>query len=154
MDWCALLKRKLHNATMLPRREWRVLLEAWVMLLAVDAGLRVLSFAALQKCCALVRSRGPKLTPEQAREHVDALQRMTDLAARNYLHSVLCLQRALALQRLLGRRGIRAELRIGVRKEIGQLHAHAWLEYEGQPLAEPASVRSGFTPLLARIAGQ
>ena len=43
-----------------------------------------------------------------------------------------CLRQALALQDMLGRRGLGTQLRLGVRKEAGDLLAHAWLEYQGQ----------------------
>jgi len=32
---------------------------------------------------------------------------------------------------MLAHSGIATELKIGVRKEAGQLSAHAWLEYQG-----------------------
>jgi hypothetical protein len=44
-----------------------------------------------------------------------------------------CLARSLVLTRLLARRGIPAKLVIGARAEPDFL-AHAWVEYEGQPV--------------------
>jgi len=46
-----------------------------------------------------------------------------------------CLIKSLVLTRLLARRGIRADLVIGVRREDG-LQAHAWLEKDGVALID------------------
>jgi Transglutaminase-like superfamily len=47
-----------------------------------------------------------------------------------------CLARSLVLTRLLARRGIPAKLVIGARGEPSFL-AHAWVEYDGQPVLSP-----------------
>jgi hypothetical protein len=47
-----------------------------------------------------------------------------------------CLARSLVLTRLLARRGIPAKLVIGARAAPDFL-AHAWVEYEGQPVLSP-----------------
>jgi hypothetical protein len=48
-----------------------------------------------------------------------------------------CLIRSLVLSRLLARRGISAELVIGVRSGA-EFAAHAWLEYDGRPVLPSA----------------
>lgn len=58
-----------------------------------------------------------------------------------------CLTESLALWWLLRRRGIRAELRLGVRRILGPLESHAWVEHEGEPLNDTADVRRIFEPL-------
>ena len=45
-----------------------------------------------------------------------------------------CLAQSLVLRRLLARRGLHSELIIGVRREDDAFDAHAWVEYDGQPL--------------------
>jgi hypothetical protein len=47
-----------------------------------------------------------------------------------------CLARSLVLTRLLGRRGIPAKLVIGAQAAPDFL-AHAWVEYDGQPVLSP-----------------
>ena len=59
-----------------------------------------------------------------------------------------CLPRALALQRMLARRGIVAALRIGVRKEAATLAAHAWVEVDGRAVGEPEAIEESFRALL------
>lgn len=51
---------------------------------------------------------------------------------------MVCLPQSLALQALLRRQGLSAELRIGVRRADGKLQAHAWVEHAGSPLGETA----------------
>ena len=50
-----------------------------------------------------------------------------------------CLKHALIFCRVRRRRGLSAELRIGVQKEDGVFGAHAWVEHDGQALLPPGS---------------
>jgi hypothetical protein len=47
-----------------------------------------------------------------------------------------CLDRAIALAWLLSRRGLAADLRIGVRKDGASIGAHAWIEHDGVVLLD------------------
>jgi len=51
-----------------------------------------------------------------------------------------CLVRSLSLWAILLRRGIHADLRIGVRRSGEAIQGHAWLEIEGIPVNEKGSV--------------
>jgi hypothetical protein len=62
------------------------------------------------------------------------LARLVSIAANHGPYRATCLRQSLALWWLLRRRRIPAELRIGVRKEQGELQAHAWVEHNGQAL--------------------
>ena len=124
-----------------------LLLQAWVLLLAVDLGLRVLPFRRVQALVARGQ-RGAGDTPAGEAAATSArLERLVGIAARHHLYPMRCLRRALALQWLLGRRGIAAELRLGVRKEADHLAAHAWLECAGRPLGEPPDIDARYVPL-------
>lgn len=57
-----------------------------------------------------------------------------------------CLPRSLVLVRLLRRRGLAAELRIGVAKPGETLAAHAWVEHGGVALAETDAARGAYAP--------
>jgi hypothetical protein len=65
-------------------------------------------------------------------------------AARRSPFPVTCLTRSLVLEWLLRRQGVECELRIGIRCTRGQLDAHAWIEYEGEPINDVAHIRSEF----------
>lgn len=58
-----------------------------------------------------------------------------------------CLVRATTLRRHLVAAGLDATVRIGVRRDGAQLDAHAWVEVDGQPVAEPLAHVAGFLPL-------
>jgi len=53
-----------------------------------------------------------------------------------------CLLESLAIWWLLRRRGIAADLVLGVRTIMGPFEAHAWVEHKGRPLNDIPSVRS------------
>jgi len=60
----------------------------------------------------------------------------------------------LALHQWLREEGLPSELRIGVRKDDGELRAHAWVELGGLVVNDGAGAVAAFTPLrsLASIA--
>jgi len=72
--------------------------------------------------------------------------RMVGIAARRGLLETNCLKRALVTWWLLARKGIASEIKFGINKKVsGGLHAHAWVECGGRPLAEPVQVQQQFT---------
>jgi hypothetical protein len=48
--------------------------------------------------------------------------------------AINCLPRALALQRMLRKRGASGTVRFGVKRQGNEIRAHAWLELEGKVL--------------------
>ena len=69
------------------------------------------------------------------------------VAYRFPLYRPSCLTRALVLHHLLLRRGIPAELRLGVSTAGGQFAAHAWVEHDGQVLNDSPAVTRQYAPL-------
>lgn len=132
-------------------RAWRALdredrgsfVRAWAYLLLADLAVRVLPVHRVE---ALLRRLGGR-----SGRPVDPgrLARLVGAASRHHLWPMTCLPRSLALQALLRRHGISADLRIGVRREAGELRAHAWIEQAGRPVGEPADVELRFQPLAA-----
>jgi hypothetical protein len=59
----------------------------------------------------------------------------------------VCLEQSLALYVLLRRRGVPAELRLGVTPS--PFHAHAWVEVDGAPVNEDAETVAKFLPMPA-----
>jgi hypothetical protein len=91
--------------------------------------------------------RGPAIGEAGIRD----LVRWVDRAGR-YVPGGTCLARSLALVWLLRRRGIAAELRIGVNTDDGFL-AHAWVERDGAALSDPQRIAeryAAFTSLRGR----
>ena len=119
--------------------ELRLLLAASALLPAVALRLRLEGFSRL-------RSRVERVSGERDALTVDRIARLVDIAARHAPLRVGCLSRALTLQWILRRRGIDADLRVGVRKQGDRIDAHAWVEHAGIPLMESAGVAQRFAP--------
>jgi hypothetical protein len=59
-----------------------------------------------------------------------------------------CLVRASALRELLAADGVPAAVvRIGVRRGAAGFEAHAWVELDGMPIAEPDGLAGAFASL-------
>ena len=139
-----LSRLKLLKLRQLSGKEIRLLAEAWWALLLADLSLRVLPLPRVQRMLAGSPS------PPSAKRDLD-LQRtawLVHVAARHHILPIRCLQRALALQRVLSKRGLVTDLKIGVQRRDGNLFAHAWLEADGLPLAESEEIDRRFPPLL------
>lgn len=115
-------------------RELGSLIRAWTYLLVADVALRFMAFPRVERLLALLTGGRQR----QAALSAGRLATLVSAAARHHLRPMTCLPRALALQALLRRNGIQAELRIGVRREAGDLQAHAWIEAAGSPVGEPS----------------
>jgi hypothetical protein len=138
-----MMLRKLRAGLNLSRQERAIAARAWARLLVADLLLRFLPLPRVQKLLAARprRRRGETAVP------ASRVLRAVDLAARHHLYPMHCLQRALVLQSMLGAYGVHTDLRLGVRREAGELRAHAWIEHEGQPLGESPDVEREFSPL-------
>jgi hypothetical protein len=85
--------------------------------------------------------------PGAAQPALDELKRtgaLVNAAAHRILGPDNCLTRSLYLWWLLRRRGVRCELRIGVRMVDGALEAHAWVEHDGIPVNDRDDVGETF----------
>ena len=154
MNSCKWMRHRLGTALTFSWHEWWILWQAWVLLLVVDLGLRVLPFRQVQKFVALARRDARDLQADEASVAIRCQQRLVSIAGRYHLYPMRCLPRALVLHRLLGQCGITTVLRIGVHKEACQMSAHAWLEYDGRPIGEVQGITAYFAPLIAQGAGR
>lgn len=112
-------------------------------LLAVKLGLKLAGFGrTFAAANRLVRDRGcesatPLVLAEAARG--------VALVAAFYPGRALCLEQSLTLWWLLRRRGVDAELRLGVQPY--PFGAHAWVEHGGEPVNENPELVRTFTIL-------
>jgi hypothetical protein len=135
------------------REQWRSLAPAerrllpWLaaLLPLVGAALRLLGYHRTR--ALLERLSRPPQRPIPAdpgatttADTAQRLARLVGIAANHGPYRATCLRQSLALWWLLRRRGIPAELRIGVRKQQGELQAHAWVEHQGQALNDGQGV--------------
>ena len=84
-----------------------------------------------------------------ALQHGQTLAKLTNIAARHSFYRSNCLVQSLTLKRLLWRRGIKSQLRIGVRRHQGRFEAHAWVEFAGAPVNDIGNVKEHFVPFEA-----
>lgn len=121
-----LLKRSVASVPRAPR-----LPSCLALLALVDASVRLLG---LRRTLALVRRlAGGRPARRDAALLAETTRRLI-LAAAFYPRRALCLEQSLTLCVLLRRRGIPAELRLGVQRL--PFYAHAWVEVDGQPIDE------------------
>jgi len=72
------------------------------------------------------------------------------IAASRRVPGATCLTQSLALHCLLTRAGHHSQLRIGANKDqAGKFQAHAWVEYNGEPLLSSAGEVASYAHVLA-----
>ena len=103
-----------------------------LLLLAVRVHLKVRGFGASLAAARRLAKRagGAGLTPEE----VERTAYRVAVAAAFFPGRAVCLEQSLALYVLLRRRGVRADLRLGV--QVYPFYAHAWVELDGEPVNE------------------
>lgn len=139
-------------------RDRVLLLKLWLLLPIVAVLLRLLDYLRTLR----ILSRWSQAAPVQARLPADAMSyalrlgRLATIAGRYVPTNGSCLRQSLLVWWLLRRKGMPAELRIGVRTQEG-FTAHAWVEVDGQPVNDTPDVGERFAAfdgsLSARVAG-
>lgn len=89
------------------------------------------------------KARQDRPTTDEIREMVKAIDR----AARTPFQWSKCLQKSLALHKWLATKGVLTELHIGVKKDIGGIKAHAWLEYQDEVINDRPDETAKYVPL-------
>ncbi|HEX6133734.1 MAG TPA: lasso peptide biosynthesis B2 protein [Longimicrobiales bacterium] len=113
-----------------------------VMLGVLDGVARALG---LRRTFALLRRIAPRPTPAGADDRlVSETAHRVAVAAAFYPRRALCLEQSLTLFVLLRRRGVAADLRLGVQPR--PFYAHAWVEIDGCPVSESADLPLTIVP--------
>ena len=81
---------------------------------------------------------------EAALERAGLTARMVEAAGRECWVHAKCLERSLTAWWLVRRQHVPAQLRIGVRRDEGDLRAHAWVEVSGVVLNDNAEIFRGY----------
>jgi hypothetical protein len=129
---------RLRRFSALERPAQELFLRATVLLPLVALSLRWRGFRATQAALQRLLPKAkpdPNAAPMSKEAAVTA--HMVNAADRHGLVHPSCLAKSMTLWWLLGRQGIAAHLRIGIRKENEQFEAHAWVERDGAALNEP-----------------
>jgi hypothetical protein len=127
----SLLPTRLTKLACLNADEWRILLAAAWLLPATALSLRVFGYRRTRAW--MERHVSPnKSEPTDAAAEAARVTRLVSVAAHHGAYRANCLRQALVAWWLLGRRGIGADLVIGVRKDAHGFAAHAWVEFNGE----------------------
>ena len=122
--------------------ERRAFLSAFCAVTGISLGLRLAGFRRIHSMLLRTLRDAPstalhekEVSPSGAESaQAPLLARMVAAAARQAVVPGKCLEQSLALWWMLRRRGIPAQLRIGVRKARDQFEGHAWVELRGEVL--------------------
>jgi hypothetical protein len=143
-----LLRRRVGKLASLSFEDWCICFEGIATNLIVSVALQVFGFPTVMSWAI----RGRRVhAPSLRRESVERTAWLAGAAGR--LLGLSCLTISLGVARLLSRRGITTELRIGVRPENGKLRAHAWLEWRGGVVTDEAASLQSFAVLNHRGMG-
>lgn len=125
--------RRYNQAQRFLRRtngEQLLLAEAAVTLAAVKAMLLVVPF---ERWRHLLKNPPDRAAPQAGAAVSKAIASAVSQLSRHSVVALTCLPQALAVRSMMHRRGLRAELRVGVaRARDGGIRAHAWVVYEGK----------------------
>lgn len=116
-------------------------LKLWGQLAIVSLLLRVLTFKRTHRLLTHLIPEQPDypVWPEQAKSYARHLGRLTRKAGRYLPVDTSCLRQSLLIWWHLRRRGLAAELRIGINHHQ-DFFAHAWVELEGLSVNDSLSV--------------
>jgi hypothetical protein len=142
---------KLRQFSALERPARGLLLRAGALLPLISLSLHLRGFRKTQAFLQKFLSTPNNITSESLPDRVDLTVRMVRAAVRHSPGHPTCLDESLALWWLLGRQGIAAELRIGVRKQEEKFEAHAWVERDGAALNEPESLHQHYAAFDAAL---
>jgi hypothetical protein len=146
------MRRRLEQLRALAPRERRLLARLILLLPAIGAALYLLGFKRTRDLLARLaptQADQDRLAGASTADEAQRIARLVAIAAHHGPYRATCLRQSLALWWLLRRRGIPAELRIGVRKDSGDLQAHAWVELAGQALNDPLGATSSYAAFSA-----
>jgi hypothetical protein len=142
----------LQRFSKLDREARGLFLRGVVLLPLIAVSVRVRGFigtqAALERLLPVRNDRARPANVDTSNS-VSRTARMIRAAARYGMVRSTCLEKSLALWCLLRRQGIASSVRIGTRKSAGRLEAHAWVEFEGRALNEPAELREHYAVFYA-----
>lgn len=109
---------------------------------------RTQSLLARVSCLAQGPSPSGPGDRADAMEHARRCAATVSIAARHGLVKANCLPRSILLWWLLRRRGIEADVQIGVRLSDRGLEAHAWVERDGVVLNDREEMKRHFQVLV------
>lgn len=115
------------------RSDWKLFLRAYVLVWIIRLALWFLPFKVIYKWATEFRKGRIGDRPLDTQSVYKVVWAVSAAAKR--VPEATCLTQALATQIMLGRRGHRASLQLGIMKtQAGKFDAHAWIERNGHVL--------------------
>lgn len=128
------------------KERW-LLLRVFAWLALIGAGLHLMNFQRLRRLLLrFSRTTQQALNNDSAREQAAVTSRLVQAAACRMPFRATCLVRSTTLWYLLRRQGIDSVIRIGVNREEGEFHAHAWVEIDGMVLNDRVDIHRHYVP--------
>lgn len=140
---CVYMLKRLRQFRSLPQKDRKLLLRIAFILPFIEIVLRLAGFNRL--VWFLNRFAKAENTVSNPHEEVERHRLMMFLLHKQFPFSGRCLARALTLWIFLERKGIKTNLRFGMKKEDEKLAAHAWVEYKEKPLTIDPEVHEHYT---------
>lgn len=137
MDLLKSLNRKMPELT---ASDWRALIEAWLRLFFYH-------YAPLTMSYDMMKNSAQRIENSSAILRAQRIKQMIEYAARLHLARMTCLDKSLTLQKMLSKRNISAQIKIGAQKIEGAMYAHAWVEVNGNPIGEAEDIAQRFIAL-------
>ena len=141
------LRRKAETWHSFSKSDRALLINAVFLLPIVATSLKTVGLRRTQSWLARHPLATTPPSTEQMRANVRRTAQMVAAACRWYPFRSDCLPRTIILWSLLRRRGINADVRIGVRCDTqGEFQAHAWLEWNGEVINDAGDVATQYLP--------
>jgi hypothetical protein len=140
------VSRRLDRWRALPAPERRQLLRLAALLPLIGGALRVLGLKRTYRLLGgTAAGAGAEVEVSTAGYAAAArLGQLVTIASRHGPYAATCLRQSLALWWLLRRRGLPAELRVGVGKAQANVRAHAWVELGGRVINDRKAVADDY----------
>jgi len=138
------LGHKLKRLLSLQVKDYRYLVEAWLVLAWVDL---VIRFSRYERWRHWLESAEKNSKKHQLTFDIASLITLSEMVARHHVCPMNCLRRTVAQKLMLARRGIICCVHIGVKNEGNGFEAHSWLSYKGKVLNDSADVSERYVEL-------
>jgi len=121
-----------------------MLTEAWLTLSWIDFAVSFLPYRWWKSWLLIqpdIKTSPVPVTSQPFEQFVWSI----NAAANHHLRKPTCLRRSLTLKRMLQRRRIPTDLRIGIRKNSSQIDAHAWIEHAGIVVNDSPDIATSYS---------
>lgn len=140
---------RLRRIAQLPPSSWAVMVETVAAACVVEL---LLGALPLHRLLRLLRWLAAAPLPRGCTDRdVDEAVRLCGAVVRRLPWRLTCLKRSLTVLVVLSRRGLRADLKLGLAKAPGGVRVHAWLEHNGRIIMEAPEESLRFPAVLSPV---